>query len=105
MSKADVTREVAELRDRLAALQAKGRVRLNGWLAEAEPDAIVARALRVWNGYHTRMAAKDVGDEIVAEDPTLLLYYQNRLVPFAVSVAGGEHAAAAREIAQLGVTR
>ena len=36
---------------------------------------------------------------------TLLLYYQNRLVPFAVDVCGSEHESAAREIAQLGVTR
>jgi glycerol-3-phosphate O-acyltransferase len=102
MSKEDVVAQVADLRDRLAGLQAKGKVRLNGWLAEAEPEAIVSRALRVWNGYHDRMAAKDVGKEIVAEDPTLLLYYQNRLVPFATRVAG-EHARAAREIAQLGL--
>jgi len=105
MSKDDVVREVAELRDRLAELQAEGEVRLNGWLAEAEPEAIVTRALRVWNGYHTRLAAKDVGSDIVAEDPTLLLYYQNRLVPFAVDVGGAEHEIAAREIARLGVTR
>ncbi len=105
MTKDELTREVAELRDRLAELQERGEVRLNSWLAEADPEAIVSRALRVWNGYHTRMAAKDVGNEIVAEDPTLLLYYQNRLVPFAVDVCGGEHAIAAREIAQLGVTR
>ncbi len=104
VGKEEVTREVAELRDRLLGLQKQGKVRLNLWLAEAEPEAIVARALRVWNGYHTRMAAKDVGREIVAEDPTLLLYYQNRLVPFATRVCG-EHERAAREIAQLGLVR
>ena len=104
MPRADLEREVGELRDRLQRLQAKGKVRINDWLADAEPGRVVDRALRVWNGYHTHMAAKDVGGEVVAEDPALLLYYQNRMVPFAVRVAG-EHQAAAREIAQLGVQR
>jgi len=102
MAKEEVVAEVAELRDRLLGLQRKGKVRLNRWLAAADPAVVVDRALRVWNGYHTRMAARDVGREIVAEDPTLLLYYQNRLVPFATRVCG-EHERAAREIAQLGL--
>ena len=40
--------------------------------------------------------------EITAEDPTLLLYYQNRLVPFAQKLAGPDDAEAARQIAAMG---
>tara|TARA_B100001750_G_scaffold231410_1_gene229554 strand:- start:2152 stop:3471 length:1320 start_codon:yes stop_codon:yes gene_type:complete len=104
MERSELEREVGELRDRLGRLQDAGKVRVNDWLADAEPSRIIDRALRVWNGYHTRMAAKDVGDQVIAEDPTLLLYYQNRLVPFATRVAG-EHEVAAREIARMGVVR
>ena len=66
---------------------------------------MIDRSLRVWSGYHSRSAARDLGVELTAEDPTLLLYYQNRLVPFAEQVAGAESIAAAREIGAMGVRR
>ncbi|MEM6956216.1 MAG: 1-acyl-sn-glycerol-3-phosphate acyltransferase [Myxococcota bacterium] len=91
-------REVGETRDRLCELEAKGCVRLSDSIRDAEPAVIVKRALDVWNGYHSRTAAKDLGVEITAEDPTLLLYYQNRLVPFAADLAGPADAEAARAI-------
>ncbi len=98
----EVVREVGTLRDRLVALQAEGRVRVYEDLVEADPEAIVDRALTVWSGYHTKVAAKDLGPEITAEDPTLLLYYQNRLVPFALELCDESDLPAAREIAAIG---
>ncbi|MEO0323686.1 MAG: 1-acyl-sn-glycerol-3-phosphate acyltransferase [Myxococcota bacterium] len=93
--------EVGALRDRLRGLEDAGKVRVNHDIRERSPADIVDRALTVWNGYHRRTAARDEGSDVTAEDPTLLLYYQNRLVPFAERVAGQEDLAAAREIAAL----
>lgn len=98
----EVVREVRAVRDRLVDLQANGRVHLYHDLVHADPEAIVERALSVWSGYHTRTAAKDLGPEITAEDPTLLLYYQNRLVPFALDLCDESDLPAAREIAAIG---
>lgn len=98
----EVIREVGTLRDRLVELQRQGRVRVYEDLVDADPEAIVERALTVWSGYHTKVAAKDLGAEITAEDPTLLLYYQNRLVPFALDLCDEDDVPAAREIAALG---
>lgn len=99
----ELAREVGEARDRLCDLEARGEVCVNDVVRSEDPNALVDRALRIWSGYHTRTAARDVGPEITLEDPSLLLYYQNRLVPFATEIAGEADAAAAREIATLGV--
>ena len=58
----------------------------------------------MWSGYHSKTLARLVDGQIVIEDPGLLLYYQNRLVPFAEAIASDEldEARAAREIAALG---
>ena len=42
---------------------------------------------------------------IVIEDPTLLLYYQNRLVPFAEDIAGEGQEEAARFLSRIGAKR
>ncbi len=93
--------EVGSLRDRLRTLEDAGEVRVNHDIRARSPADIVDRALSVWNGYHRRTAARDEGAEVTAEDPTLLLYYQNRLVPFAERVADADDVAAAREISAL----
>ena len=61
MKRSELESELGVLRDRLVAIQSRGEVRVNEWLMDAEPSAIVDRALRVWNGYHTRMAAQGLG--------------------------------------------
>ena len=101
----ELSREVSVLRDRLLILEDRGEVRLNQSLKAMSGEEIVARALRVWNGYHTRSAAKEIGPEIAAEDPVLLLYYQNRLVPFAVDLSETVDTPAAREIGTIGGMR
>jgi len=95
----DVARDLARARDALGRLAAAGQVRVSNYLAEAEPDAILRRALDTWGGYHTIPPARIVGSEIRVEDPTLLLFYGNRLAPFAEHLCDVDSAAAAREIA------
>lgn len=101
MPRDELVREVGEARDRLVSSERAGAVRVSVFVRAEPASAIVDRALRAFTGYHSRAAAIDLGVEVTAEDPTLLLYYQNRLVPFATAIADETNAAAAREIAKL----
>ncbi len=104
MAREELLTEVGELRDRLLALQRDGEVHLGPAIAEAEPAAIADRALRMWNGYHRRMAVHDLGGQVRIEDPMLLAYYQNRVIPWARRVAPPDYAEAARQIAAMEVS-
>lgn len=98
----ELTRDIAETRDRLMKLEREGALRVSQTVRRADPEQLLTRALDVWNGYHDRTAAEDRGNEVCAEDPTLLLYYQNRLVGWAVELAGEADREAAHEISALG---
>ena len=101
-------RDVTQLRDALVALEQQGLVRVSNMVRTSDAETLIERALKVWQGYHKRIAAREVGDYVSAEDPGLLIYYQNRLVPFATQVAKDQDAAtqrAAREIARIGAGR
>ena len=97
--------ELGEARDRLVALEAKGRVRTSDVVKEDAPAELLERALSFWNGYHDSTAATLEGNRVVLGDPALLLYYQNRLVSFAEDIASPDQLAAACEIEKLGVHR
>ncbi|MCZ7678014.1 MAG: 1-acyl-sn-glycerol-3-phosphate acyltransferase [Sandaracinaceae bacterium] len=104
MGRAELVRDLGETRDRAAELEARGEVHLSHALRKRPPDELLDRAMAQWDGYHTRTVARQIGPDVIAEDPTLLVYYQNRLLDYATAVACEEDAAAAREIALLGVT-
>ena len=97
----ELLREIGDARDELKRLEAEGRVRVSPALRNESPEYILDRSLAFWSGYHTRVVASRNGAEVIAEDPSLLLYYQNRLIPYAMSIAG-THVAAAQEIARMG---
>jgi glycerol-3-phosphate O-acyltransferase len=97
-----LVREVGEARDRLLAVEAEGRVRLGPVLRGRAPQEIVDEALRAWRDYHTRTVAEPAGDEVRIEDPNLLLFYQNRLLPWAEELATEETLAAVRTIVNQG---
>ena len=98
-------RELGEARDRLLALERDGRVLTSEVVKEDSPQELLERALSFWNGYHDSTAARREGDRIIIGDPSLLLYYQNRLVPFAEDIASPDQLQAACEIQNLGVDR
>lgn len=100
---ADYVRSYLEARDRLRELADQGLVHLNSYLETDSAERAFERATEAWDGYHTRTMARIVDDHIVIEDPGLLLYYQNRLLPFAEAIAGSseEELRAARELAAL----
>lgn len=100
----ELVRDLGETRDRAARLEAEGAVHLSPAVRDERPEDLLRRAMRLWDGYHRRTVARQLGTEVVAEDPTLLLYYQNRLVDFANSLASTEDQAGAREIALLGIS-
>jgi glycerol-3-phosphate O-acyltransferase len=97
--------ELGEVRDRLCALENRGRVRTSEVVKEDSPSQLLERALSFWNGYHDSTAASLEGNRVVLGDPSLLLYYQNRLVPYAEEIASEEQLPAACEIRKLGVHR
>jgi glycerol-3-phosphate O-acyltransferase len=94
--------EVGEARDALLALEHEGLVRGSPALHGDPPEQLVERALQFWTGYHGAPVATHTGAEVVCEDPALLHFYGNRLVPFATRIAGEAHLGAAREIARMG---
>ncbi|MEM7434062.1 MAG: 1-acyl-sn-glycerol-3-phosphate acyltransferase [Myxococcota bacterium] len=100
-----VIADIGEARDRLRALEDKGQVHVSDVVREETPDALLEQALTFWNGYHNSTAARLEGNDIVLCDPSLLLYYQNRLVPFAERIADPAELPAACEIEALGAHR
>ena len=102
MPRERLVREVGEARDRLLAFEAEGRVRVGPVLRSLAPERIVSDALAAWRDYHTRTVAREVGADIMIEDPNLLLFYQNRVLPWAEELATPETLAAARSIAAMG---
>jgi len=105
LDRESLCRELGEARDRLVALEAEGRVRTSDVVKEDSPDEMLERALSFWSGYHDSTAATTEGNRIVIGDPSLLLYYQNRLVPFAEAIADPGQLRAACEIENLGASR
>jgi glycerol-3-phosphate O-acyltransferase len=108
IARAALRREVAQLRGALVELERRGEVRVSQMVRTSDAEDLIARALGVWLGYHKRIAAREVGDFVSAEDPALLIYYQNRLVPFATLLAkdlDGATQGAALEISRLGAHR
>ena len=99
----ELLKDIGETRDRAAALERDGAVHLSRFLRNKSPEALLERSMRIWDGYHTRVVARHVGPNVVAEDPTLLLYYQNRLLDYAEAIASDDDQAAAHEIHLLGV--
>ncbi len=101
VNREELRTDLGLLRDRLLSLEADGEVRLGSVPRRADPGELLDRALRIWSGYHRRMAVHDLGGAIRIENPMLLAYYQNRLLPWARQVAAPEQAEAARQLAAL----
>jgi glycerol-3-phosphate O-acyltransferase len=78
-------------------------VHLSQLLRTQPAEQLLDRATKTWDGYHTRAVTRQDGNDVVAEDPSILLYYQNRMLDYAEAIAGEEDLAAAREIAVMGV--
>jgi glycerol-3-phosphate O-acyltransferase len=98
----DYVRSYSETRDRLRQLALAGQIHLNSFVETNSAERAFERATDIWSGYHSKPVVHQDGGHIVFDDPALLLYYQNRLVPFAEAIAGEPERRAAREISALG---
>jgi glycerol-3-phosphate O-acyltransferase len=98
----ELVQDVGVMRDRLRDLASRGEVHMSHLAGTADPAALVERSFSAWGGYHRRTIVIEHDGMVTAEDPTMLLYYQNRLVPYAERVAGPAEQVAARDIARLG---
>ncbi|MGB5811694.1 MAG: 1-acyl-sn-glycerol-3-phosphate acyltransferase [Polyangiales bacterium] len=105
IDRSTLLKDLGQARDRLMGLQEKGIVRISDVVREESPESLLEQGLNFWNGYHNATAARLQGNDVVICDPSLLLYYQNRLVPFADQIADAEQMEAACEIEALGVHR
>jgi glycerol-3-phosphate O-acyltransferase len=97
----ELAREVGRTRDVLASLAKAGGVHLSALSATADADTLLERVFAAWGGYHRRQIVLEHDGMVTAEDPTMLLYYQNRLVSYAERIADEGELTAAREIARL----
>ena len=103
VDRAELTAEVGAMRDRLAGLASTGAVHLSDLSLRGAPETMLDRVFSAWGGYHRRTIVLEHDGKVTAEDPTMLLYYQNRLVPYAERIAESpDDLAAAQQIARLG---
>jgi glycerol-3-phosphate O-acyltransferase len=98
----ELREDVGQTRDRAVELERQGEVRVSSFVRRRSAEDLLSRAMQVWDGYHTKSAARREGASIVIDDPTLLLYYQNRVLDYATRLAGDADRTAAHEIALLG---
>lgn len=87
LSLGELSRVVAALRDRLVALEAEGRLRLDDRVRRERADDLVLMALRALGTYHTRPALARAGDRICSRDRNLLYFYRNRLLGYGLEAA------------------
>jgi glycerol-3-phosphate O-acyltransferase len=105
MSSDDARREVGEVQDRLRAMEARGEVRLSEATRGLSAEELVDRVVAAFVGYHRRTILTRTSDGgLSLEDPTMLLYYQNRMIAYAERVADERTLPAAREIARMGLS-
>jgi glycerol-3-phosphate O-acyltransferase len=87
LSLGELARAVDKLRDKLVAMEAEGRVRLDARARKDRADDLVLHALRALGTYHTRPALARTGDRICSRDRKLLYYYRNRLLGYGLEAA------------------
>lgn len=101
--------ELEEVLVRAKELERRGEVRLSNYLRSKTPAELVDRVLETFDGYHRHqiLSLEGVGDEarVTIEDPTMVLYYQNRVVAYAERLAEEKHRTAAREIVRMSGAR
>ena len=83
-----LVQEIGHARDRLLELEAAGELRVSPFLRREAPERTLERALSGWS-YHRKTLLRPAEGRLVLEDPSLALYYQNRLVDWSESLVEG----------------
>ena len=102
MRRDELRAELTVVLDKLRGMAERGEVHLSQKSQTYSPDALIDRVIAAFVGYHRRTILTEKDGVILLEDPTLCLYYQNRMVGYAERVADEANLAAAREIARMG---
>jgi glycerol-3-phosphate O-acyltransferase len=102
MPREELHAELGVVLERLRALADRGEVSLSEKARTWQPDKLVDRVVQAFVGYHRKTILTEQDGAVVVEDPSLCLYYQNRLNAYAERIADDAHLPAAREIARLG---
>ncbi len=102
MRRDELRAELTVVLDKLREMAERGEVHLSQKSQTYSADALIDRVIAAFVGYHRRTILTEKDGVILLEDPTLCLYYQNRMVGYAERVADEANLAAAREIARMG---
>jgi glycerol-3-phosphate O-acyltransferase len=102
MRRDELHQELGVVLERLRAMADRGEVHLSERTRTWQPAAIVDRVIQAFVGYHRKTILTEQDGMVVVEDPTLCLYYQNRLNAYAERIADDAHLPQAREIARIG---
>lgn len=77
----ELAADVRHMKDQLVEKEARGELALGEFVRAASGGDLIERALRAFNGYHSTPGLISRREGIAVQDPELLFYYQNRLVP------------------------
>ncbi len=103
MSRTDILQELGFAQQRLKEMEGRNEVRMSQAVRTLSPGDLLDRVFVALSGYHRRTILRRESDgSIVLEDPTLLLYYQNRCIAYAERISDEGTMGAAREIARMG---
>ncbi len=101
ISREELRTQIGFAQSRLRDLESRGEVHLSERARGADPEELITRVSSAFDGYHRKQAFRIDGQRIIVEDPSLLLYYSNRLNAYAERIAHGQDVGPAREIARL----
>lgn len=83
-----LVQEIGHARDRLLELEVEGELHVSPFLRSESPDRTLERALSAWS-YHRKTLVRPEDGKLWIDEPSLALYYQNRLVDWAEALAVG----------------
>ena len=84
----ELAADVRQLKDQLIEMEKNGQVVCEEFVRVASGGDLIERALRAFNGYHTTPVLVSRREGIAVQDPELLFYYQNRMIPYGLGWAG-----------------
>lgn len=81
----ELAADVRHMKDQLLEKESRGEVVCGEFVRAASGGDLIERALRAFNGYHSMPVLVSRREGIAVQDPALLFYYQNRLVPYGLA--------------------
>ncbi len=81
----ELAADVRLLKEKLLEKEALGLVRCGEFVRAASGGDLIERAVRAFGGYHSVPVIESRRDGVAILDPELLLYYQNRLIPYGLA--------------------